>query len=89
MRPVNQRNETYNKAMKVAKRIAITLLCCVPVLIVFAYFTRNIITSNFWQIFIFIVFMALVVLVEELIARARIKRKQAQIDLGLKKDIFK
>ncbi len=89
MRPVNQRNETYNKAMKVAKRIAITLLCCVPVLIVFAYLTRNIITSNFWQIFIFIVFMGLVVLVEELIARARIKRKQAQIDLGLKKDIFK
>ena len=89
MRPVNQRNETYNKAMKVAKRIAITLLCCVPVLILFAYLTRNIITSNFWQIFIFIVFMGLVVLVEELIARASIKRKQAQIDLGLKKDIFK
>ncbi len=89
MRPVNQRNQTLNNAMKVAKRVAITMLCCLPVLIVFAYLTRNIITSNFWQIFIFIVVMGVAVLIEELITRAKEKRKQAQEILGTKKDVFK
>lgn len=89
MRPVNQRNETYNKAMKVAKRVAITIVCCLPILIVFAYLTRNIITSDFWQIVIFMVIMALAVLIEELISRAKEKRKQTLESLGEKKDIFK
>ena len=89
MRPVNQRSQTYAKAMKVAKRIAITMLCCLPVLIVFAYLTRNIITSNFWQIFIFIIIMGLAVLIEELITRTKEKRKQADELLGTKKDVFK
>ena len=71
------------------KRIAITMLCCLPVLIVFAYLTRNIITSNFWQIFIFIIIMGLAVLIEELITRAKEKRKQADELLGTKKDVFK
>lgn len=89
MRPVDQRNQTYNKAMKVAKRIAITILCCLPFLVVFAYLTRNVITSNFWQIFIFIAVMAVAVLIEELIARAKQKRKQAEEMLSTKKDVFK
>lgn len=89
MRPVDQRNQTYAKAMKVAKRVAITIVCCLPVLIVFAYLTRNIIKSNFWQIFIFVCVMGVAVLVEELITRAKEKRKKAEELLGTKKDIFK
>lgn len=89
MRPTDQRNQTYNKALKVAKRIVVTVLCCLPVLILFAYFTRNIITSDFWQVFIFICFMSVAVLIEELVTRAKIKRKQAEELLGTKKDIFK
>lgn len=89
MRPVNQRSDTLNKAMKVAKRIAITILCCIPVIIVFAYLTRDVITSNFWQIFIYIVFMGLVVLIEEIVARKRENRRKAEIEMGTKKDVFK
>lgn len=89
MRPVDQRNQTYSNVMKVAKRMAITIVCCLPFLIVFAYLTRNIITSNFWQIFIFVCVMGVAVLVEELISRAKEKRKKAQELLEPKKDIFK
>ncbi len=89
MRPVDQRNQTYSNAMRVAKRMAITIVCCLPFLIVFAYLTRNIITSNFWQIFIFVCVMGVAVLVEELISRAKEKRKKAQELLEPKKDIFK
>ena len=78
----------YKKILKVGKRVAITILCCLPFIILFAYLMRDKLTSNFWQIFIFVCFMAIVVFVEEIIARAREKKKQAEV-LDTKKDVFK
>ncbi len=88
MRPINTRNEMYKKILKVGKRVAITILCCLPFIILFAYLMRDKLTSNFWQIFIFVCFMAIVVFVEEIIARNREKKKQAEV-LDTKKDVFK
>ena len=89
MRPIKQNNETYKAAMKVAKRIAITILCCVPVMWIFGYLTRNIITSDALQIVCFIIIMGVAVAVEEVVARRIIKRKEAMAELETKKDIFR
>ena len=83
----DNRDYVYDNAMRVAKRIAITMLCCVPFLIVFAYLMRNIITSNGLQIFLFVVIMGVAVLIEELIVRHKNKHK-AEIEDD-KKDVFK
>ena len=83
----DNRDEVYNNAMKVAKRIAITMLCCVPFLLVFAYLMRNVITSSGLQIFIFVLIMGVVVLIEELIVRRK-KRHESKVEED-KKDVFK
>ena len=87
MNRYNNRNEAYKGIMKVAKRIAITILCCIPVLVVFAYFTRNIITQNWVQIICFMVIMAVAVTIVEVIARAKEKAKAEEIET--KRDVFK
>ena len=87
MRKVNNRDEAYKNIMKVAKRIAITVLCCIPVLIVFAYLTRKVISSDAVQIFCFVLIMGTVVLFEELIVRAKEKRTKEKIET--KKDVFR
>lgn len=87
MNRYNNRNEAYKGIMKVAKRIAITILCCIPVLVVFAYFTRNIITQNWVQIICFMVVMAVAVTIVEVIARAKEKQKSEEIET--KRDVFK
>ena len=89
MRKVNGRDEAYKNAMKVAKRIAITVLCCVPVLIVFGYLTRKVITSDVVQVLCFILIMGIAVAVEEVIARAKEKRQAEQDIVEPKKDVFK
>lgn len=71
----NTNNQQFNNLLKVGKRIAITMLVCVPFLILFGYFTRNVITQNWLQIIIFIVIMGVAVLIEEIIARKREKKK--------------
>lgn len=83
----DNRDEVYDNAMKVAKRIAITMLCCVPFLLVFAYLMRNVITSSGLQIFIFVLIMGVVVLIEELIVRRK-KRHESKVEED-KKDVFK
>lgn len=83
----DNRNEVYDNAMKVAKRIAITMLCCVPFLLVFAYLMRNIITSNGLQIFLFVLIMGVVVLIEELLVRRK-NKCESKIEED-KKDVFK
>ena len=88
-RPINQQNETMKKTMKVAKRIAITMLCCLPVLIIFGYLTRNIITSDFWQIFCFVIIMGIAVAIVEVVARSREQKKAEQAQFETKKDVFK
>lgn len=87
MRKVNNRDEAYKNVMKVAKRIAITVLCCIPVLIAFAYLTRKVISSDAVQIVCFVVIMATAVLIEELIVRA--KEKQTKEKIETSKDVFK
>jgi len=80
-------DDAVKNFVKVAKRIAITILCCVPVMIVFGYLTRNVITSNFAQSAIFFVFMEVVVAVVEIVERKKEKAKEQ--DLETKKDVFK
>ena len=87
MRKVNDRNEAYKNIMKVAKRIAITVLCCVPVMIIFGYLTRNVIKSNALQIVCFMLIMSVAVAVVEVIARAKEKKQKEEIET--KRDVFK
>lgn len=87
MNRYNDRNEAYKGIMKVAKRIALTMLCCVPVLGLFAYFTRNVITQNWAQIICFMVIMAVAVTIVEVVARAKEKQKDEVVET--KRDVFK
>lgn len=87
MRRVNNIDNRFQGAFKVAKRIAITILCCIPVMILFGYFTRNIIKTNGLQILCFMLIMSVAVAVVEVIARAKEKAKKEEIET--KKDVFK
>lgn len=87
MRKINDRNEAYKNAFKVAKRIAITILCCIPVVVVFGYLTRNVITSNALQILCFTLIMGVAVAVVEIVARAKEKAKSEEIET--KRDVFR
>ena len=87
MRKVNSRDEAYKNMMKVAKRIAITILCCVPIIIIFGYLTRNVITSNTLQILCFTLIMGVAVTIVEVIARAKENKKEQEIET--KRDVFK
>ena len=89
MRKVVNNNEQYKNIMKVAKRIAITILCCVPVLIVFAYLTRRVITSNAVQIICFMAIMSGAVICEEVIVRAKEAKQKEQEMVEPKRDVFK
>ncbi len=85
----DNRNETYQKVMKTAKRIALEILISLPICIVFAYLTRNLITSDVLQIVCFMVIMAVAVLIGELAYKRKQQKKQAQEILNPKKDVFK
>ena len=87
MRKVNNRDEAYKNIMKVAKRIAITVLCCIPFIIVFAFLTRKVITSDALQIVCFMLIMGVAVAVVEVIARRKEKQQKEQIET--KRDVFK
>ena len=87
MRRVNNRDQAFKNNMKVANRIAITILCCIPIVIVFGYLTRNIITSDALQIICFTLIMGVAVAVVEIIARAKEKAKSEEIET--KRDVFK
>lgn len=87
MRKVNNRNDAYKRMFKVAKRIAITILCCVPVMIIFGYLTRNLIKSDALQIVCFMLIMGIAVAIVEVIARAKEKEKEQEIET--KRDVFK
>ena len=87
MRRVNSSTDAYKNMMKVAKRIAITILCCIPFLIVFAYLTRKVITSNVVQIICFMAIMALAVACVEVVARAKETKQKQEVET--KRDVFK
>lgn len=82
-------NQMYNSIMKVAKRIAITIVCCVPFMVLFGYYTSNIITASWAQVLIFTTFLLVVVLIEELISRKREQKKQARELSEKTTDVFK
>ena len=83
----NDRDTAYKNAIKVAKRVAITILCSLPVVFVFAYLTRNVIKSNLVQILCFMAIMGLAVLIVEIVARKKEKIKIEEINT--KHDVFK
>lgn len=85
----NTQNDITQNFLKVAKRIAITVVACIPFLIVFAYLTRKIITNNVLQILIFIAVFGVAVLIEEIIVRKKEKRKKALSEIEIKRDVFK
>lgn len=85
----NVQNDTYNKIMKVGKRIALTIVCTIPFVIVFGFLTRKVITSNFVQILCFMLIFGVAVLIVELVARRREKIKEAKVIVEGKKDVFK
>ena len=87
MRNTINKNDAYKNVVKVVKRIAITIFCCVPVMILFGYFTRNVITSDVVQVLCFMLIMGTAVAVVELIARA--KEKQQKEEIETKRDVFK
>ncbi len=87
MKKVNGRDEAFKNMMKVAKRVAITILCCVPFIIVFAYLTRKVITSDFAQILCFMLIMGVAVAIVEVIARVKEKKQKEEIET--KRDVFK
>lgn len=83
-------NDLYIRAVKVAKRIGITILCCIPALIIFAYLTRSFITNDAVQIICFIVIMAVAVIIEELIAKRMSQKREAKKLLRKdNRDVFK
>ncbi|MFQ6751994.1 MAG: hypothetical protein ACLRFL_00315 [Clostridia bacterium] len=84
-----QNNEMYQNAMKVAKRIAITIICCVPIMIAFGYLTRNIITNSAVQIICFMIIMSVAVVIVELIAKRQAQKREAKKLLHEDKDVFK
>ena len=87
MRPVQNRQDLMNGAMKVAKRIAITILICVPFLVIFSYLTRDFITTSTVRVICFMAIMGVAVLVEEIIVRKR-EKKKAEQEIE-KKDVFR
>ena len=87
MRRINDRDQAYKNIMKVVKRIAITILCCVPVIIIFGYLTRNIITSDALQIVCFMLIMGIAVAIVEVVARAKEKKQKEEVET--KRDVFR
>lgn len=85
----NTQNETVQNAMKVAKRIAITMLCCLPFMLVFAYLLRNVLNKDIYQILFFMAFLAIVVVIEEIVSRKAEKRKKLKQEIEPTKDVFK
>ena len=85
----NIQNQQFQNITKVAKRIGLTILCCLPVLIAFAYLTRNVIKSDAIQIVCFVLIMGVAVLIEELISRKKEKAKERKALLEKSKDVFK
>ena len=87
MRKVNGKDEAFKNIMKVAKRIAITVLCCIPALIIFAYLLRDVIKSDWLQVLCFMLIMGVAVAIVEVVARAKEKKQKEEIET--KRDVFK
>lgn len=80
-------NEIYQNLLKRTKRIALTIVCCIPVLIIFAYLTRYYINSRALKIICFMIIMAVAVAIVEVISSKRQKKQEAK--KLFEKDVFK
>ncbi len=81
-------SEQFNKAYKTAKRLVLTMLCCVPFMIIIAFLFRESITG--WlQYLLFLGILIIAVSIEELIYHKRQKRLQAKEFIEGNKDVFK
>ena len=67
-------NDTPENTLKRVKRITWAIVFTIPLIIVFGYLTRNVITSNAVQVICFTIIFGLVVLIEELIYNKRQKK---------------
>lgn len=84
----DNRNESFQSMMKIAKRIAIEILISLPFCIVFGYLTRNYI-KGFLQVLCFMIIMAVAVVIGELIYKYKQKKKLRQEILNPKRDVFR
>lgn len=76
-------------SIKKVKRIAWTIVCCIPIVVAFGYLTRNVITENALQILCFVIIFGTAVLIEELIYSKRQKKLEAKKKDNKQKDVFK
>ncbi len=85
----NNNNIDVHNFIKVAKRISITVIACLPFLLVFSYLMRKKITASWAYILIYLAVFLIVVGIEELIVRHREKQKAERERLGKSRDVFK
>ncbi len=81
-------NFDVHNFIRVAKRIAITVVCCIPFLLVFSFLMRNKLTASWAYILIYLGVFLIAVGIEEVIVRRKEKVKAEKEKLG-KRDVFK
>lgn len=82
------KHEQNNIIKGYVKRIGVTILCCLPALIIIGYWLRNL--NRVATIAIFVVFMAVVICVEEYIhLRTSTKKQLMRKALHKDEDVFK
>ena len=69
------------------KRVGITVLCCIPIMIILGYFLQFL--SDAVLIFIFVAVMILAICVVEYFHRKRQQRKEVLKTLHKNEDVFK
>lgn len=82
-------NFQSTEMFKTIKRYGITILCCIPFMILFGFFTQKYI-GNVLNIVINTLFMGVVLLIEELIHKRKQKFRDAKTEvLHKNEDVFK
>ena len=83
------RQQQYNNILKgIVKRIGITILCCLPAIVLLGYWLQNV--NKVARMAIFIVFMLVVICIVEYIHIKFVARKQiTKKILHKNQDVFK
>ncbi len=69
------------------KRVGITILCCIPILILLGYFLQSV--NDAVVIFVFVAVMLLAICIVEYFHRKRKQRKDVLKSLHKDEDVFK
>ena len=69
------------------KRLGVTILCCLPVLVLIGYFLQSV--NDVLLIFIFVAVMLLAVCIVEYVHRKREQKKEVLKKLHKNEDVFK